>query len=165
MTNAKDKTSKSERVIPMKTPYQTQDSQSHKPKQLGQALVEFSLILPLLLFLLLGILDYGRILLVYSNASSSVRNAARQGTLVGTITDAQMGANTPRYMACATIHDFAQDVFGANINSVDILYWNTEGLDSAQRAQLSTDLEALDPTVLATLDPANFDCASDAINA
>ena len=148
----------------MKTPHQPRQPQSHKRKQIGQALIEFSLILPLLLFLLLGILDYGRILLVYSNASSSVRNAARQGTLVGTITDAQMGANTPRYMACATINDFAQDVFGANINSVDILYFNTEGLDSAQRAQLATDLEALDPTNLATLDPANFDCASDPIN-
>ncbi len=148
----------------MKLPYQSGHSQSHNRKQIGQGLVEFSLILPMLLFLLLGILDYGRILLVYSNASSSVRNAARQGTLVGTVTDAQMGPDTQRYMACATIDDFAQNVYGANVNSVDILYFNTREKTSAERDAIETALNALDPTTLATLDPADYDCADDTIN-
>ena len=157
MTNAKDEFSQSEKVILMKTPHRVGRSKSYESKTKGQGLVEFALILPLLLFLLLGIIDYGRILLVFSNASSAVRNAARQGTLVGTVTDPDMGT-VPRYMACATIADYADDVFGANINTVDVLYFSTESLDSAGRANLATNLEALDPSDISTLDVADFDC-------
>ncbi|GAB5494213.1 MAG: hypothetical protein Phog2KO_44280 [Phototrophicaceae bacterium] len=141
----------------MKTPHRVGRSKSYESKTKGQGLVEFALILPLLLFLLLGIIDYGRILLVFSNASSAVRNATRQGTLVGTVVDPDMGT-VPRYMACATIADYANDVFGATINTVDILYFSTEGLDSLQRETMAANLEALDPNNISTLDVADFDC-------
>ena len=43
----------------------------------GQALVEFALILPILLILLLGILDFGRAVAAYNSVSNAARTAVR----------------------------------------------------------------------------------------
>lgn len=43
----------------------------------GQALVEFALILPILLILLLGILDFGRAVAAYNSVSNGARSGAR----------------------------------------------------------------------------------------
>jgi hypothetical protein len=43
----------------------------------GQALVEFALVLPLLLLLIFGIVDAGRLIYTYNTVSNSARNAAR----------------------------------------------------------------------------------------
>ena len=43
----------------------------------GQALVEFALILPILLILLLGVFDFGRAIAAYNSVSNAARSAAR----------------------------------------------------------------------------------------
>ncbi len=43
----------------------------------GQGLVEFALILPLLLLLIVGILDFGRMLFIYANLFNAAREASR----------------------------------------------------------------------------------------
>jgi hypothetical protein len=43
----------------------------------GQSLVEFALILPILLILLLGILDFGRAISAYNSVSNGARSGAR----------------------------------------------------------------------------------------
>jgi hypothetical protein len=43
----------------------------------GQALVEFALVLPILLILLLGILDFGRAVAAYNSVSNAARSGAR----------------------------------------------------------------------------------------
>ncbi len=43
----------------------------------GQGLVEFALILPLLLLLIFGILDFGRMLFIYANLFNAAREASR----------------------------------------------------------------------------------------
>ena len=43
----------------------------------GQALVEFALVLPLLLILLLGILDFGRAVAAYNSVSNGARSGVR----------------------------------------------------------------------------------------
>jgi len=43
----------------------------------GQSLVEFALILPILLILLMGILDFGRAIAAYNSVSNAARSAAR----------------------------------------------------------------------------------------
>jgi hypothetical protein len=43
----------------------------------GQGLVEFALILPIMLVLFLGIVDFGRLFFIYSEVSSAVREAIR----------------------------------------------------------------------------------------
>jgi len=43
----------------------------------GQALVEFALVLPILLILMLGILDFGRAVAAYNSVSNAARSAVR----------------------------------------------------------------------------------------
>ncbi|CAN5299545.1 hypothetical protein BH24CHL10_BH24CHL10_02060 [soil metagenome] len=43
----------------------------------GQSLVEFALILPILLILLLGLLDFGRAVAAYNSVSNGARSGAR----------------------------------------------------------------------------------------
>ena len=43
----------------------------------GQSLVEFALVLPILLILLLGILDFGRAVAAYNSVSNGARSGAR----------------------------------------------------------------------------------------
>lgn len=43
----------------------------------GQGLVEFALVLPLLLFLVMAIADFGRLLLIYAELAGGVREALR----------------------------------------------------------------------------------------
>jgi len=43
----------------------------------GQSLVEFALILPILLILMLGILDFGRAIFAYNSVSNGARSGAR----------------------------------------------------------------------------------------
>lgn len=48
-------------------------------KRRGQALVEFALLLPILLVILVGILEFGRVLFIYVNLFNSAREGARLG--------------------------------------------------------------------------------------
>jgi Flp pilus assembly protein TadG len=48
-----------------------------RPSPRGQALVEFALILPILLVLLLGIFDFGRAVAAYNSVANAARSAVR----------------------------------------------------------------------------------------
>ena len=52
----------------------------------GQALVEFALVLPLLLVLIFGIVDAGRLIYTYNTVANSARNAARVAIVNQSIT-------------------------------------------------------------------------------
>ena len=49
----------------------------HRNRTRGQSLVEFALILPILLILMLGILDFGRAIYAYNSVSNGARSGAR----------------------------------------------------------------------------------------
>ena len=49
----------------------------HGATSRGQALVEFALILPLLVFLLLGLFDFGRAVYAFSTVNNAARDGAR----------------------------------------------------------------------------------------
>ncbi|TFH37578.1 MAG: pilus assembly protein [Anaerolineales bacterium] len=49
----------------------------------GQTLVEFALILPAFLMLIMGIVEFGRLVINYAGVASSSREAARYGATVG----------------------------------------------------------------------------------
>jgi len=49
----------------------------------GQGLVEFALVIPIFLTLIMGIVEFGRLMIVYAGAASSSREAARYGASVG----------------------------------------------------------------------------------
>lgn len=71
----------------------------------GQALVEISLIMPILLLLLFGIIDFGRIFHAYLLVTNAVREGARIG-VVG-------AADT---VICQTVKDSAVGLDAASIN-------------------------------------------------
>jgi len=62
----------------------------------GQALVEFALILPLLILILMGIFDLGRAFYAYSVVANAAREGARAG-VIATATDADIRAAVRRY--------------------------------------------------------------------
>jgi Flp pilus assembly protein TadG len=71
----------------------------------GQALVEFALILPILLLLAVGIMDFGRALFVFSEVSSATREAVRYGTNTDLIT------KTTLLLDCTSIQSRARSMF------------------------------------------------------
>ncbi len=58
----------------------------------GQALVEFALIVPIFILLLMGILDFGRAVYAYSTLNNSAREAARQAIVDQTVEHIQTRA-------------------------------------------------------------------------
>ena len=71
----------------------------------AQALVEFMLILPILLLILLGIIELGRMFFALTEATSASREASRYGASVGL-----SETGTVRYLDCAGMLDAAQRV-------------------------------------------------------
>src|SRR5215212_3180976 len=87
-------------------------------KNKAQAMVEFAIVLPILLLLLYGILETGRLLFIYSTVVTASRQAVRYGSATG------QGETTtvPRYQDCAGIRQAAQRVDYLNaFNDDDIL--------------------------------------------
>lgn len=85
-------------------------------KNAGQGFVEFALILPILLFMVMGILDFGRIFMVYAQASHSLRDAVRRATVSG-----QPGG-PPYYLDCDTMRGIAERVLFASDIEITIQY-------------------------------------------
>lgn len=55
----------------------------------GQALVEFALILPILVLLLVGVLDFGRAIYAYNTVNNAARQGARLAIVDQTVTHIQ----------------------------------------------------------------------------
>jgi hypothetical protein len=72
-------------------------------KSKAQAMVEFAIVLPILLLVVYGLIEVGRLLFIYSSVNNATRQAARYGSTSG------MGPNgVPRYQDCAGIRAAAQ---------------------------------------------------------
>ena len=72
-------------------------------REKAQAMVEFALVFPVLLLLIYGIIELGRLIFIYSAVTTSSREAARYGSAAG-----KVGGTTPRYLDCAGILSAAQ---------------------------------------------------------
>src|SRR6266849_3641987 len=71
--------------------------------QRAQGLFEFALILPLLLLLMLGIIEAGRMLAIFSSVSSAAKQATRYGAVGG-----DSGNGMPYYQDCAGMRSRAK---------------------------------------------------------
>jgi Flp pilus assembly protein TadG len=89
--------------------------------QRGQTLVEFTIILPILLLLILGILQFGVVFNNYITLTDAVRAGARQAAVGRSVAD-PVGAAVSRVRASAVGLDQAQ--LGVTVTSV----W-TQGAD------------------------------------
>jgi Flp pilus assembly protein TadG len=79
-------------------------------KRRAQGLVEFALVLPILLFFIMGVIDFGRALFTYAQASSQLRQSLRMASVIG--------YNTPTYLNCDGMRATAQAVFFAEAPAV-----------------------------------------------
>ena len=89
------------------------------PKNTAQGMVEFALVLPILLLLVLGIIEFGRLLFMYASITSASREAARYGAAAGYF------GGTPRYKDCTGIEAAATRIgglVGVGISDVTIEY-------------------------------------------
>jgi hypothetical protein len=75
--------------------------------QKAQGMVEFALVLPLLMMLILGIFAFGHFMFIYSTLSSASREGARYGAVVGLSEN-----NKIRFEDCKAIRDAAMRVGG-----------------------------------------------------
>ena len=91
-------------------------------KSSAQAMVEFAIALPILLMLLYGILEAGRLLFIYSSVVTASRQAVRYGSATGVGTSGVL-----RYRDCAGIRAAAQrtDFLNAFDDSDILLYYDT----------------------------------------
>ena len=87
-----------------------------RKKEGAQGMVEFALILPILLLLVLGVIEMGRLLFFYSSITSASREGARYGSAVG-----KVDSTTDRYEDCDGIRDSALRAGAfANLTADDI---------------------------------------------
>ena len=100
-------------------------------KNKAQAMVEFALVLPLLLLLLYGLLEAGRLLFIYSTIVTATRQAVRYGSTTGQGLDytSQGGpdnSGVPRYQDCYGIRLAAQrvDFLNAFNNDDIVIQWD-----------------------------------------
>ena len=66
----------------------------NRKKTLAQGIVEFALILPILLLLVLGIIEFGRLIFMYAIVTSSSREAVRYGAATGALPGKHTGTQT-----------------------------------------------------------------------
>lgn len=94
-------------------------------KERGQALMEFALIAPLLIFLVLGIIDFGRALFTYAMGSNALRDAVRYAEVLG------YSGGVPRYLDCGVgggMDKAAHNIFFVNSQTVTIEYLKSDGV-------------------------------------
>jgi hypothetical protein len=73
----------------------------------AQGIVEFALVLPVLLVLVFGVIEAGRLLFIYGATTSASREAARYGSAVG-----RNAGGFARFRDCAGIRESAQRIGG-----------------------------------------------------
>lgn len=98
---------------------------THKSKKLSgyraQAIVEFAIVLPILMALLVGILEVGRMIFIYSAVTNASREASRYASAVGLDTDPDDGNNYQKYSYCKGIRTIAKNsAYFMNLSDADI---------------------------------------------
>lgn len=94
-------------------------------KWTGQAMVEFALALPILLMVVYGLLETGRLLFIYGSTVTAARQAARYGSATG-----NSDSNIPYYRDCDGIDSAARNTaFLSPFNHINVAY--DRGLDSS----------------------------------
>lgn len=80
-------------------------------RNLGQGLVEFAIALPVIMLVILGTIEFGRLMITYTAIASASREAARFGAAVG---NDDLGI-LPPYEDCVGIRDAAKRITKAFI--------------------------------------------------
>ena len=95
---------------------------SKQARKRGQALLEFALVMPILLLLMMGIFDFGRAFLSYAMASNALRNALRNAEVFGYNDGAQIN-----YTDCKLMREAIKKVFFVGDPQIKIMYQHASG--------------------------------------
>ncbi len=91
--------------------------------QSGQGMIEFALTLPIILLLIIGIIEGGRLMFIYSSLAAAGREAARYGAGIGSL-----GSGTIMYNDCSGIRDAAKRIGRfAGVTDADIHIFHDAG--------------------------------------
>ena len=107
---------------------------SNKKRYEAQGLVEFALILPLLLLVVLGLIEAGRLIFIYAAVTSASREAVRYGSATG-----ENAGGLARYEDCAGINAAALNIgvlTELTSDDIQIRYYNSPS--DADNAWLDT---------------------------
>jgi Flp pilus assembly protein TadG len=112
-------------------------------KQNAQGTLEFALVLPLVLLLVVGIIEAGRMLWIYSATTTASREAARYGSAAG-----DAGGGTLYYEDCAGIRAAARRVGSlAGIQDANITITYDHGPSTSAFANCNPTFTITDPEV------------------
>ena len=89
---------------------------SFNRRQRGQGLVEFALVMPIMLLIMMGIFDFGRVFVSYAMASNALRGALRNAEVFG------YNDTTINYTDCASMRSTIKKVFFAGKPTITIQY-------------------------------------------
>ena len=141
----------------MSTPYRTKK----RLEQRAQAIVEFALVLPILMALLVGILEVGRLIYIYAAVNNASREAARYGSAIGLDESGYL-----KYQYCKGISDRAKrSAFftpltititydhGPNTSSFRTCTPNSDGVDTGVAVNSGTTLDRVLVEVSANYSP------------
>lgn len=107
-------------IIPSRT------SKPHRTR--GQAMVEFAVAMPVLLLMLYGIMEFGRMVFMYSLVNTASRDAARYASAYGYSEDGYL-----KYKYCAGIKKAAQQsAYIVSLTSITIKYYDSSGNSKGQ---------------------------------
>jgi Flp pilus assembly protein TadG len=122
-------------------------SKKDRSYERAQAIVEFAIALPILMFMLVGILEVGRMMFIYASVTNASREAARYASAVG-LNDT---GTSDKVNDCAGIRDIARrSAFMVSLQDSDIVITYDDGpggsslgscpigdVDSGQRVNVS----------------------------
>ena len=109
----------------------------HEPE--GQGMVEFALVMPVFLLLVLGIVEFGRLMTAYSSVSTASRDAARYAASVG---DTPTGI--PHYQDCLGIREAAEKV-SVFVDPFIVISYDTDGPGGAAPVEYCQLGKTVDP--------------------
>lgn len=89
----------------------------------AQALVEFTLVLPILLLFFMGIFDFGRVLTAYVMVSNGIRDSLRQATILG-----YQASVIPPYRDCKLLRETASRAFFVSPDEIHVSYLDQDNL-------------------------------------
>ena len=87
----------------------------NKQNRKGQGLVEFAVVMPMILTLIMGIVEFGRLMIIYTGAATASREAARYGASVGF-----NPSGIEHYRDCDGIRATAKRISG--LTPIDFIY-------------------------------------------